>query len=142
MNIAQDRMFHTRKDMEDQIKISLAGRVAEELIFGQDNITTGASNDIEKATEIVRDYAMRYGMNQELGMINLNVLMKDSDGAGLNQILLEESLKLMNRLYEETKALIQGHKHLLMALSQELLEKETLVEEDIDQLLKMGQKSA
>ncbi len=142
MNIAEDRMFYTRKDMETQIKISLAGRIAEELTFGEDNITTGASNDIEKATEIVRDYAMRYGMNEELGMLNLSILMEKSDGAGVSKILLEQSSKLMKRLYNETKVLMVENKDLLGEISQALLEHETLAEEDLDNLLQSEAKSA
>ncbi len=142
MNITQDRMFYTKKDMESQIKISLAGRIAEELTFGVDNITTGASNDIEKATEIVRDYCMRYGMDDEFGMLNLNVLMEKSDASGASHILLEQSSKLMKRLYNETKLIMEENKHLLISISNELLEKETLVEEDIDRLLGLMSKSA
>ncbi len=142
MNIAEDRMFYTRKDMETQIKISLAGRVAEELTFGEDNITTGASNDIEKATEIIRDYSMRYGMNKELGMLNLNVLMGQSDSSSASQILLDQSSKLMKRLYNETKVLMMDNKQLLIQLSMALLEKETLNEEDINLLMQVKSKTA
>ena len=142
MNIAEDRMFYTRKDMETQIKISLAGRIAEELIFGEDNITTGASNDIEKATEIIRDYAMRYGMNEELGMLNLSILMEQSDGSEVSRILLKESSKLMKSLYNETQLLMVENKYLLTQIAKELLDKETLDEEALDQLLDLKSKSA
>lgn len=142
MNIAQDRMFYTKNDMESQIKISIAGRIAEELTFGVDNITTGASNDIEKATEIIRDYCMRYGMDEEFGMLNLNILMEKSDTSAASHILLEQSSKLMKRLYNETKHMMIENQGLLIAISKELLEKETLVEEDIDRLLEVASKSA
>lgn len=142
MNIAEDRMFYTRKDMESQIKISLAGRIAEELIFGEDNITTGASNDIEKATEIVRDYIMRYGMNQELGMLNLKVLMDQADDSRASQMLLEESSKLMKRLYNECKLLMVQNKELLIKIAQALLEQESLDEQDLNHLLQFEAKSA
>lgn len=142
MNIPEDRMFHTRKDMETQIKISLSGRIAEELIFGQDNITTGASNDIEKATEIIRDYSMRYGMNPELGMLNMNVLMEKSDSAAASRILLEQSTHLMKNLYEETKSLLIENQNVLIQIAKELLEKETLGEEDLNNLLEISSQSA
>jgi len=135
MNIPPDRMFYTKKDMESQIKISLAGRIAEELIFGKDNITTGASNDIEKATEIIRDYAMRYGMDEEFGMLNLHVLMETLDASAASRILLEQSSKLMKTLYEETKALMIKHQKLLITIAHELLAKETLEEEDLQRLI-------
>ena len=142
MNIAQDRMFYTKKDMESQIKISLAGRVAEELTFGHDQITTGASNDIEKATGIVRDYCMRYGMDDEFGMLNLEVLMEQMDSQSASHILLEQSSKIMKRLYKETRALITDHLDILTKISHELLDKETLNEEDIERLMDLGSKSA
>ena len=135
MNIPQDQMFYTKKDMESQIKISLAGRIAEELIFGEDNITTGASNDIEKATEIIRDYTMRYGMDEGFGMLNLNVLMGGLDASATSRLLLEQSCKLMKKLYDETKILLLGHQELLETIAQALLEKETLEEEDLNQLI-------
>ena len=135
MNIPPDRMFYTKKDMESQIKISLAGRIAEELIFGEDHITTGASNDIEKATEIIRDYAMRYGMNSEFGMLNLNVLMGSLDASAVSHLLLEHSSKFMKTLYDETKALMVEHQEELMAIAHALLVKETLDEDDLDRLI-------
>ncbi len=135
MNIPPDRMFHTRKDMENQIKISLAGRVAEELMFGPDAITTGASNDIEKATRIIRDYAMRYGMDENFGMLNLKVLMDSLDGSAVSQLLLDQSSKLMKTLYDQTKKLLVSHEKTLITLAQELLKKESLEEADLDRLL-------
>ena len=135
MNIPPDRMFYTKKDMESQIKISLAGRIAEELIFGEDNITTGASNDIEKATEIIRDYAMRYGMDQEFGMLNLNILMGSLDASAASRLLLEQSSKLMKSLYDETKRLMVDHQEQLVTIAQALLAKETLDENDLNALI-------
>lgn len=137
MNISEDKMFHTKKEMESQIKINLAGRIAEELTFGSDYVTTGASNDIEKATEIIRDYSMRYGMNEEFGMLNLDVLMGEIDSLAASKILLEQSTKLMKRLYNETKVLMTDKKHLLINIANELLAKETLDEDDIGRLTKM-----
>lgn len=136
MNISEDKMFYTKKEMESQIKINLAGRIAEELIFGKDHITTGASNDIEKATEIIRDYCMRYGMDDEFGMLNLDVLMGEIDSLAASQILLEQSTKLMKNLYDETKTLMTSKKSILVKIANELLVKETLDEDDIVRLIK------
>lgn len=138
MNIAKDRMYYTRDDMERQIQISLAGRVAEELIFGANKVTTGASNDIEKATEIARDYCMRYGMDEKLGMINMEVLMGNSDNPIASEILLKQSSKLMKRLYNETRELMEKNKDALIRISNELLVRETLDEDDISDLMKIA----
>lgn len=142
MNIPPDRMFYSKKDIESQIKISLAGRVAEELMFGQENITTGASNDIEKATELIRDYCTRYGMDQQFGMLNMNVLMENVDTSSASNILLEQSSKLMKRLYNETKRLLVEHESLLVKIARELLTKETLNEEEINNIVRSQEKSA
>lgn len=135
MNIPPDRMFQTKMEIESQIKISLAGRIAEELIFGEDNITTGASNDIEKATEIIRDYCMRYGMDKEFGMLNMNVLMEKIDASAASQILLEQSSKMIKRLYDQTKDLMIENKYFLTTIANNLLEKETLDEDDINNIM-------
>lgn len=75
MNIPKDKMYLTKQEILSQIKISLAGRAAEEIVFGTERITTGASNDIEKASEYIKNYMMKYGMDEELGLINLGVIM-------------------------------------------------------------------
>ncbi|MEG0152310.1 MAG: AAA family ATPase [Cellulosilyticaceae bacterium] len=133
MNIPKDKMYLTKKELLNQIRISLAGRAAEEIIFGEDNITTGASNDIEKATMNLRDYMMKYGMDKEIGLINLSILM-ESDKIKDEKLLRSYQLK-MNEIYEETKVLLKENRMLLERLAKALLSEETLDEEEIDALL-------
>jgi len=112
-----------------QIKISLAGRAAEEIIFGEDNVTTGASNDIEKASRYIRDYIVKYGMDEEIGLIHMDsILGEDKIGS---QMLLGKASEKMKGLYQETKQLIAQNKDILEHLASALLEKETLEEQEI-----------
>ncbi|MDR1913688.1 MAG: cell division protein FtsH, partial [Clostridiales bacterium] len=62
INIPPDKIYHTKQEIENQIKINFAGRAAEEIVFGADNITTGASNDIEKSISLTKDYITKFGM--------------------------------------------------------------------------------
>ncbi|WP_330371169.1 ATP-dependent metallopeptidase FtsH/Yme1/Tma family protein [Alkaliphilus transvaalensis] len=138
MNIPPDKMYHTKRDMLNNVKVALAGRIVEEIIFGEDNITTGASNDIERATDILTSMIKRFGMSNKLGMINYDILLGQQ---GVNQNLVETINKEMERLYEETKELIKTNLPLVEEITNGLLAKETLKEEEIDQLFNNYQNS-
>ncbi len=138
MNIPPDKMYYTKKELEHQIQVYLAGRIAEEIIFGADEITTGASNDIEKATSLLKDYIMEYGMSKEAGLLNINVLLEMGQKQIVQQTLFEECKKQMNSLYEKTKNLLIKNKEMLDRIAKELLRKESLVEEELDQLLQVS----
>lgn len=134
MSIPPDRMYFKKKDMEDSIRIMLAGRGAEEVIFGQDNITTGAANDLEKATEIILNMVRRFGMKSSAGLLNYDVLYRN----GMQQLhsdILEECKMTLAVLYEEIKDILIKNKNLLCAIAQKLLEKETLNEKDLDRII-------
>ena len=133
MNIPKDKMYLTKKELINQIRISLAGRAAEEMIFGEEYITTGASNDIEKATQYLRDYMTKYGMDSEVGLINMYVLTES--GSVPDEKMLQKYQEKMREIYEETKELLICHQELLERLAKELLDKETLDEEEIDYLI-------
>jgi len=125
INIPPDKMYYTRLDIENQIMVSLAGRAAEEIVFGQDQITTGASNDLERATMLARDYIGRYGMGDSLA--NREVLM---DSSGLNQ----QCVLLLEKLYEKTKSIICEKRELLSKVADALLQKETLHEDEFEEM--------
>lgn len=135
MNIPPDKMYHTKKEMEAQIMISLGGRIAEELIFGEDNITTGASNDIEKATQIIRDYVAKYGMSKKIGLLNMDVLSNNHSQGYLEEKLILECSNLMERLYRESKELIIENKFYLTTISEVLLAQETINEEELNAIM-------
>lgn len=130
MNIPPDKMYNTKKEMINNIQIALAGRIVEELIFGAENVTTGASNDIQKATEILVSMIKHFGMSEEIGMINYDVLY-GSQG-GIDGKSAEITKAEMKKLYEETKIIIEDNIELIESIAESLLNKETLNEEDIN----------
>ena len=134
MNIPPDRMYRTKKDMEKDIMVSLGGRCAEEIVFGEDNITTGASGDIERATETVLSMVKRFGMNKNTGLISYDVLYKNSFN-GINDKILDECKNKLDELYSEVKSLLIENMGKLDCIANALLEKETLEEEEIDSII-------
>ena len=129
LSIPKDTMFQTQKQMKANIQVLLAGRVAEELIFGANEVTTGASNDIQKASQMLFDYMNKYGMDKEFGLFSLEVL---SDG--YDEKLIEQCRTQMNKLYEETKQLLEERLTYLKDIAEELLEKESLNGQDIERI--------
>ncbi|MGB8451217.1 MAG: ATP-dependent metallopeptidase FtsH/Yme1/Tma family protein [Anaerocolumna sp.] len=129
LSIPKDMMFQTQKQIKANIQMLLAGRAVEELIFGADEITTGASNDIQKASQILVDYINKYGMDQEMGLFSTKVLEE-----GYDKELVGKCRSQMNRLYEDTKGILANNLDLLENITAELLEKESLNGEDIDRI--------
>ena len=129
MNIPKDKAYLSKKEIIARIQISLAGRVAEEIIFGKDNITTGASNDIEKATTDLKNYISKYGMDSELGLVNMEVIMGNNEYS--NKYILDKCQTKMKEIYDETKLIMTNNIDKLEALASALLEKETLNEKEI-----------
>ncbi len=127
INIPKEKLFYTKQDLASQICVSFGGRCAEELIFGDDNITTGASNDIEKATSLLKDYVARFGMGS--GLLNLNMFDEGNKG------LYEQCLALSDSLYTKCKTLLTENRKILEIIAQELLTKETLYEYDLERLM-------
>ncbi|KAI4454000.1 metalloprotease m41 ftsh [Holotrichia oblita] len=128
INIPPDKMYYTKKELEAQIMVNFGGRAAEEIIFGADNVTTGASNDIEKASSIARDYVTKFGMSEKSGLMNPGVFNEESG-------VLSECKSLLEKLYAETKSLISGSLDSLNGIARELLVKETLNEDELDAIL-------
>lgn len=119
--------------MVNNIQIALAGRIVEELVFGKDNVTTGASNDIQKATELLVAMIKQFGMSEEIGMINYDVLFGHQGTT--DDRLVEISREKMQKLYDATKMLIQENLELVKLVAENLLSKETLNEEEIDRCI-------
>ena len=126
LSIPKDTFYQTQKQIIANIQVLLAGRAAEELIFGAEEVTTGASNDIQKASSLVSDYINKFGMDHELGLFSMEVLDESCDSK-----LIDKCRTLMNSLYEETKTLLENQLLLLESISAELLEKESLNGDDI-----------
>ena len=128
-----NRVMYSKSQMETQIKISYAGRAAEEIYFGnQSDITTGASADIKLATNLIRNYISAYGMSEDFGMLNMDILV---GGRGQGQGIVDEAKRISTRLYSETLNFLRENQEKLAAVAEELLVKETIFDEDLDKIL-------
>lgn len=134
MNIPPDRMYRTKKDMENDIMVSLGGRCAEEIVFGEDNITTGAYGDIERATETMLSMVKRFGMNKSTGLLSYDVIYKNSFN-GVNDEILSECKNRIEELYAMVKAILIENRQKLDAFAGALLKNETLDEEEINAII-------
>jgi len=138
----KDEMFNTKGRMLQDIQVSLGGRIAEELIF--DDITTGASQDIKQATAVARAMVTRYGMSQELGLVNYDAgeevfLGRDyghtkSYGEHVASKIDAEIKRIVDECYEKAKAIILEHREVLDAAAELLLEKEKITREEFEAL--------
>ncbi len=140
---AQDEMFSTRKQMLHEIMVDFGGRIAEELIL--DDITTGASNDIQKATATARSMVTKYGMSAKIGTINYQQEEEDvflgydlghtSHNSEYVAGEIDKEVKaIIDRCYEEAKAIIMKHEDVLHASARLLLQKEKISGEEFDAL--------
>ncbi len=127
-----DKYLYSREELLARVKTLLGGRAAEELVFG--SITTGASNDIEKATQLVRDMIMRYGMSEKFGMMGMatrsNIYLGGDQqltiSAETEAAVDREVVRVLAECYEEAKAVIAANRDKLEKLSVFLLERETI----------------
>jgi cell division protease FtsH len=130
LSIPKDTLYQTKQQIIANIQVLLAGRAAEALIFGKDQITTGASNDIEKASSLITDYVNKFGMDSEMGLYSLEAIDNSYDSQ-----LIEKCRTLINQLYQETEKLLESNLSLLEKITEELLVKESLTGEEIKKLL-------
>lgn len=138
-----DEMFITKGKMLQDIMVSLGGRIAEEIIFG--DITTGASSDIKKATKAARDMVTKYGMSENIGVINYNsdddevFIGRDLAHAKSHSELISgeidrEVKKIIDDCYSKAKTIILEHAEVLHQCAQLLLEKEKIGREEFEAL--------
>ncbi|MFD3156013.1 ATP-dependent metallopeptidase FtsH/Yme1/Tma family protein [Haloimpatiens sp. FM7330] len=129
LSIPEDTMYQSKDYLYKRIMVLLGGRAAEEIIFGQDHITTGAYNDLQKCSHMIFNIITKYGMGETLGLLSLDELSSLKD---LNQKdILLECKNIIDSLYNKTKILLLENKESLHQLSNLLLEKETLYYEDL-----------
>ena len=111
-----------------------AGRVAEYILLGDKNeVTIGSSNDIKKASNLIKEYLTTYGMSNEYGMFDISVL---DTNVGLNQgKIAKEASKIANDMYDKTVNLLENNKILLKKIAEKLLEKESLTNDELDNII-------
>lgn len=128
MSIPEDKMFYTKDYMRKRIMVLLGGRSAEEIMFGKDNITTGAQNDIVQASNMMLKMITEYGMSDSLGLINYGTMQN----YGISSPdVFNECKRVLDELYEEAKRILTENKDALVKLSEKLLDVETLYENDL-----------
>ncbi|WP_461813043.1 ATP-dependent zinc metalloprotease FtsH [Faecalimonas sp.] len=128
----EEKFLNTKKELEAMLVGMLAGRAAEEIVF--DTVTTGASNDIEKATKIARAMITQYGMSEKFGLIGLESIQhKYLDGRPVMNCGEEtaaeidrEVMKMLKDAYEEAKRLLLENRESLDKIAAFLIEKETI----------------
>ena len=146
----KEKILNSRKELLDTITSYMGGRAAEEIFFS--DITTGASGDIQQATRIAKDMVTTYGMS-DLGPIQYNsgndsvFLGRDyaSPSNASSQVAYEidtEVRKIIEACHQHAKKIISDNKDDLILIANELMEKETLAAEEIEELLKNSKKEA
>lgn len=141
----EDRYLMTREELENKIAVLLGGRAAEKIIYG--HLSTGASDDLARATDIARSMVARYGMDEELGHVSYdnerpNFLGQSEQGSWLNRRYsdataerMDQAVKeVIDRIFERTVALLIENRELLGQSSADLLERETLEDADLKRI--------
>ena len=142
--LPEDRHLWTMKQFKDQLAAAMGGRVAEETNFGE--VTTGASNDLEQATNIARTMVTRYGMSEKLGprtfgkreelvFLGREISEQRDYSDSVAETIDEEVHSLIEDAYETAKALLITHKERLKGLAQYLVSNETAEGDVLDRLL-------
>lgn len=128
----EEKFLNTKKELEAMLVGMLGGRAAEEVVF--DTVTTGASNDIEKATKIARAMITQYGMSEKFGLIGLESIQNryldgrpvSNCGQSTASEIDREVMKMLKTAYEEAKRLLSEHRKSLDRIADFLIEKETI----------------
>lgn len=139
------KVSQSEGQLKTEMRVLLGGRAAEEIIFGRENVTTGASNDMERCSAIARAMVTRFGMNDSLGIITYgerqgnSFLGQDYTSRNYSEEYAaridEEVRTLVQSLYEEVKGCLLEHKEELIGISQVLLQKETLDKAEVFAIL-------
>ncbi|HEX7123688.1 MAG TPA: ATP-dependent zinc metalloprotease FtsH [Gemmatimonadaceae bacterium] len=145
-----DRVSVTREQLEARLVMAYGGRVAEELIFGRDRVTTGAASDIQQATAIARRYVTQWGLSDVVGpvlvgdneqevFLGQQIVSRREVSEQTAQLVDAEVKRVIDRAYSLATRVLSENIDLLHAVANALLERETLTREDIE-LLRRGQK--
>ncbi|MGE5624565.1 MAG: ATP-dependent zinc metalloprotease FtsH [Bacillota bacterium] len=145
-----DRYSYSKRRLESQLSSLYGGRVAEELIFGSDAVTTGASNDIERATQIARNMVTKWGLSEKLGPLSYeeeegevflghSVTRHKNISGDTQRSIDEEVRRIIERNYQRTRALLQENQAKLHTMAQALIKYETIDSEQIDDIMAGGE---
>ncbi len=146
---SEDRMdsgLYSRSYLQNQMAVALGGRLAEEIIFGDEEVTTGASNDLQQVTRVARQMVTRFGMSDRLGPVALGrqngnmflgrEIASDRDFSDTTAATIDSEVrKLVDEAYQRAKAVLVNNKHILDKLAEMLIEKETVDADELQELL-------
>ena len=141
----EDRHNYTKQFLEGRLASAFGGRVAEELVFGPEKVTTGAANDIEQATSIARRMVTQFGMSEKIGVIAVGdreqeiflgreIQQRREISERMSEQVDAEVKHLIDQAYALARRIIADNRALLDRIAQALLERETLDREDLDVL--------
>ena len=141
----EDRHNYTKQFLEGRLACAFGGRVAEELVFGPEKVTTGAANDIEQATNIARRMVTQFGMSEKIGVIAVGdreqeiflgreIHQRREISERMSELVDAEVKWLVDHAYSLARRIIEENRALLDQLAAALLERETLDREDVDLL--------
>ncbi|WP_339011176.1 ATP-dependent zinc metalloprotease FtsH [Fusobacterium animalis] len=137
----EEKSFHSKKHMLDKIATYFGGRAAEEIIFGKENITSGAGSDIYHATAIAKEIVTRFGMTDQFGPIFLDATQEDymfqrkyySEQTGKE--VDDEIRKIITEQYSRTKSILLDNREKLEEVTKILLEKETIMGDEFEAIM-------
>ncbi|MGH8370839.1 MAG: ATP-dependent zinc metalloprotease FtsH, partial [Gammaproteobacteria bacterium] len=141
-----DRYSYSKRRLESQLSSLFGGRIAEELIFGVECVTTGASNDIERATHIARNMVTKWGLSEKLGPLSYDEdegeiflghsVTKHKQISGDTQRIIDEEVRAMiDRNYARARKLLQDNKQKLHLMAEALMKYETIDAAQIDDIM-------
>ena len=131
----EDKYYISKTEMEEKLVALLGGRAAEKIAL--DDISTGASNDIEVATQVAKDMVKKYGMSNRVGPINLETKEQyelQAFGNSVEDVIGVEVKELIDTAYQRAQELIKEHMDKLHAVAEKLLEKETITAEEFEKI--------
>ena len=142
----EDRLSYSKERLECQISSLFGGRIAEELIFGMDAVTTGAANDIERVTEIARNMVTRWGLSEKLGpltysddegevFLGKSVTQQKLVSDETAHLIDEEVRELVDRNYTRAKDILEANLEKLHVMAKALIKYETLDVDQIDEIM-------
>jgi cell division protease FtsH len=140
-----DRHSYTKEWLEGQLAMLFGGRVAEEMIFGAQDITTGAGNDIQRATSMARRMVTSFGMSEVVGLVAVadeeqevflgrEIMQRRSVSEHTQRIVDEEVKRILDEAHQRAHSVLGEHRDLLESIAQSLLERETLDRNDVETL--------
>ncbi len=146
---SEDRMdtgLYSRSYLENQMAVALGGRITEELIFGEEEVTTGASNDLQQVARVARQMVTRFGMSDRLGQVALgrqqgnmflgrDIVAERDFSEETAAAIDDEVRKLVDVAYRRAKEVLVNNRHILDTLANMLIEKETVDADELQELL-------